>query len=269
VTTRYLIAELAERSGFSPPTLRYYETIGLLPPPERGDNGYRVYGEATLERLRFVSRAKQLGCSLDEIAELTRAWEDGHCAPVQQQLQAVIDHKIVEAQSRIAELTMLTADLQRAAVGLSAHTPDGPCDDRCGCVSTPEAAGTGPAPVALTSKPVATGCDDGCGDDQVPIACTLGAGEMSGRLDEWNALLSGEQAGSDGVVARVRLDDGIRLEFGPGSDVTEIARLAAAEQECCRFFSFAVVIDERGTALEVHAPADGQTVLTALFSAAQ
>jgi MerR family copper efflux transcriptional regulator len=136
--TTYLIAEVAERSGFSPPTLRYYETIGLLPPPERGGNGYRVYGEATLERLGFITRAKQLGCSLEEIAELTQAWDDGHCAPVQQRLQAVIAGKVAEAQTRIGELTVLTADLQRAAAGLGAHTPDGPCDDSCGCVSTPK-----------------------------------------------------------------------------------------------------------------------------------
>jgi MerR family copper efflux transcriptional regulator len=264
--TTYLIAEVAERSGFSPPTLRYYETIGLLPPPERGDNGYRVYREATLERLGFITRAKQLGCSLEEITELTQAWDTGHCAPVQQRLQAVVDAKVTEAQARIAELTVLTADLQRAAAGLSSHTPDGPCDDSCGCVGTPETE-VAPAPVVLTSKPASTGCGDGCGED-VPIACTLGAGEMSGRLDEWNALLAGTGDLLEGVVARAALEDGVRLEFGPNSDVTEIARLTAAEQECCRFFSFALVIDQRGTALEVHAPADGQPVLTALFGAA-
>jgi hypothetical protein len=91
---------------------------------------------------------------------------------------------------------------------------------------------------------------------------------MSGRLDEWNALLAGTRDPLTGVIARVSLDDGIRLEFGAHSDVTEIARLAAREQECCRFLSFALVVEARGTALEVRAPADGQTVLTALFGAA-
>ena len=71
-----------------------------------------------------------------------------------------------------------------------------------------------------------------------------------------------------GVAARRALDDGLRLEFGPNTDVTEIARLAAAEQGCCRFFDFALVIDGRGIALEVHAPAGAQPVLTALFGAA-
>lgn len=106
-------------------------------------------------------------------------------------------------------------------------------------------------------------------DEDVPIVCTLGAGEMSTRLDEWNALLADKSDLLRGVTVRRALDDGgLRLEFGPNADVTEIARLAAAEQGCCRFFTFALVIDDRGIALEVHAPADGQPVLTALFGAA-
>jgi DNA-binding transcriptional MerR regulator len=261
VRTTYRIAEVARRSGYSPPTLRYYEDIGLLPPAERSDNGYRVYGEATLERLELITRAKQLGCSLEEIAELTRAWESGHCAPVQSRLQAVIGEKITDAQARIAELTVLTADLRRVAAGLGSHTPDGPCDDRCGCTTTPRT-GIEAAPVALNAKAAAAGPDD------VPIACTLGAGEMTARLDEWNALLADKQELLQGVTARLPLDDGIRLELGPHTDVTEIARLAAAEQVCCRFFGFALVIDQRGTALEIHAPTDGRAVLAALFGAA-
>ena len=104
--------------------------------------------------------------------------------------------------------------------------------------------------------------------DDVPIACTLGAGAMSRRLDEWNALLADKQQLLRGVAARLAPDDGgLRLEFGPNTDIAEIARLAAAEQGCCRFFTFALTIDDRGIALEVHAPADAQPVLTALFGA--
>jgi DNA-binding transcriptional MerR regulator len=253
-TERYRIAEVAQRSGFSAPTLRYYEEIGLLPAPARGENGYRVYDAATLDRLRFIARAKQLGCSLEEIAELTHSWETGLCAPVQTRLQALVDAKIGDTLDRIAELTTLTADLQRVAATLAAHTPDGPCDDRCGCTSEVAAdSGSVPEPVRLVAKP--------SGGEDVPIACTLGAGDMAGRLDDWRAALSH-------VVARAPLDDGIRLELGSDADVTEVARLAAAEQDCCRFFGFAVVIDGRGTALEVHAPPDGQDVLTAVFGTA-
>jgi hypothetical protein len=138
---------------------------------------------------------------------------------------------------------------------------DGPCDDTCGCTTDtiPISASTGTAVVPLIAKSAATiATDDTAGE--APIACTLGAGEMSSRLDGWNVVLRN-------VEARHGLADGLRLEFHSGADVTEIARLAAAEQSCCPFFDFTLAIDRRGVALEVHAPPDGQPVLTALFGA--
>ena len=261
MATTFQIAEVAQRSGFTPATLRYYEDIGLLTPASRTDAGYRIYDDTSLERLRFIARAKQLGCSLDEIAELTTVWDGGRCAPVQERLRATVQAKIGDAHDQIAELTSLAGDLERAAATLSATPVDGPCDDNCGCTTdtdTTSTSGSSRTAVPLIAKVDATTpADDGTAGE-APIACTLGAGEMSTRLDDWNALL-------DGVTVRHRLDGGLRLEFGPGTDVTEIARLAAAEQDCCRFFDFALVIDRRGVALEVHAPPDGQPVLTGLF----
>jgi DNA-binding transcriptional MerR regulator len=267
MATTFQIAEVAQRSGFTAATLRYYEDIGLLAPVCRTDAGYRVYDEASLERLRFIARAKQLGCSLDEIAELATVWDGGRCAPVQERLRAAVDAKITQAHAQVVELTRLAADLQVAAASLSAHAPDGPCDDTCGCMS--DVAG----PSAATSVPlIAKGAGTMAADvsEDAPIACTLGAGEMSTRLDEWHGLLAHDGELRRGVTARRALDDGgLRLEFGSGTDVAEVARLAAAEQGCCRFFRFAVVIDGRGVALEVHAPPDGRPVLTALFGAAE
>jgi MerR family copper efflux transcriptional regulator len=251
----YRIAEVARRSGYSPPTLRYYEDIGLLPPAERSDNGYRVYDQATVERLEFITRAKQLGCSLQEITDLVRMWEAGECAPVQHGLRSVIDTKIGDAQARIAELTTLVADLERVEAGLGSHTPDGPCDDRCGCTTTP-AAETTPASVVWAAK--ATSANTG----SAPVACTLGAGHIDPRLGDWQALLAQ-------VRERTPLDGGLQLIFDPDAPVEAIAGLAAVEHECCRFFSFALTIDQRGIALEVRAPADGQDVLAALFGPAR
>jgi DNA-binding transcriptional MerR regulator len=73
VRTDYRIKDVVARSGFSAPTLRYYEEIGLLPESARTRAGYRLYDDHTLNRLAFIARAKQLGCSLDEIADLTTA----------------------------------------------------------------------------------------------------------------------------------------------------------------------------------------------------
>ena len=256
----YQIAEVAERSGFTPATLRYYEDIGLMPPAERSAAGYRLYDDTAVERLRFIARAKRLGCSLDEIAELAQAWDGGECGPVQVRLQAMVEAKVGEAQARIAELTAFTAELRRAAAALDRHRPVGPCDDQCGCTTD--------GPPTATRVPASPAVEaDG---DGPAIACTLGPDERAGRLADWTTLLAGEgETGGlpHGVTARLPLEDGVRLEFAPGTSVTEIARLAAAEQGCCRFLGFAIVIDDRGLALQVHAPDGAADVVTALVGA--
>jgi MerR family transcriptional regulator, copper efflux regulator len=277
MSATYQIAEVADRSGFTPATLRYYEDIGLVTPAARTEAGYRLYDDSSLERLRFIARAKQLGCSLDEIAELSRAWDGGQCGPVQERLRVAVAAKIAASQRQIADMTLLTADLQRAAAVLTAHTPAGPCDDTCGCISDigPATATTVPliAKAEASSDLASDSCDEDCGCaseavvDDPPIACTLDATQMGGRVAQWAALLDDKDDLLAGVVNRLPIDDGVRLEFGPHVDVTELVRLAAAEQDCCRFFRFAVSIDTRGIALEVRAPAEATEIVTALFVA--
>src|SRR5262249_44497989 len=102
--TTYKIAEVAARSGFTASTLRYYEELGLVPPAGRTTAGYRLYDDSTLARLAFISRAKQLGCTLDEITDLAVAWDGERCEPVQARLRELVAAKIVDAQERIAEM---------------------------------------------------------------------------------------------------------------------------------------------------------------------
>jgi DNA-binding transcriptional MerR regulator len=64
------IGELARNTGVSTKTIRYYEDIGLLPPPQREPNGYRDYDEDALERLRFIRDAQATGLTLTEIASI-------------------------------------------------------------------------------------------------------------------------------------------------------------------------------------------------------
>ena len=73
----WAIAEVCERTGLSPRTVRYYEEIGLLPGVRRSDGGRRVYDADELERLRFIARLKTLGLSLKEIAELNVVYAIG------------------------------------------------------------------------------------------------------------------------------------------------------------------------------------------------
>src|SRR5206468_1866173 len=73
------IGELAKRSAVTVQTVRFYERLKLLPEPQRKDSGYRVYAQTDLRQLLFVRRAKALGFSLDEILDILRMRERGHC----------------------------------------------------------------------------------------------------------------------------------------------------------------------------------------------
>lgn len=71
------IGEAARRAGVSPPTIRYYEEIGLLPKPARSSAGYRRYTEATVEELRFIRKGQAIGFSLDEIRGILQLARSG------------------------------------------------------------------------------------------------------------------------------------------------------------------------------------------------
>src|SRR5437764_1749293 len=64
---RMRIGDVTERAGVTPRTVRYYESIGLIPPGEREGHGQHYYTEETLTRLRKIDQLKKLGLSLDEI----------------------------------------------------------------------------------------------------------------------------------------------------------------------------------------------------------
>src|SRR5581483_2505510 len=72
-TMKLLIHELAIQSGVPAKTIRYYESIGLLPRPTRARNNYRVYATQSIERLRFIAGARRLGFHLEEIGALLEA----------------------------------------------------------------------------------------------------------------------------------------------------------------------------------------------------
>lgn len=68
------IGEASRASGVSQRMIRHYETIGLIPAPQRRDSGYRDYSSADLHRLRFIANARDLGFPIGEIASLLDLW---------------------------------------------------------------------------------------------------------------------------------------------------------------------------------------------------
>jgi DNA-binding transcriptional MerR regulator len=117
------IKNLSERTGVSAKTIRYYEAIGVLPPPRRLPNGYRTYDESDVNRLKFVLGARRLGFSLDDIREIL-AMRDRREAPCRVVLD-LMQQRADEIARRITELQRLENDLRRLHdLGLTFPTDD-------------------------------------------------------------------------------------------------------------------------------------------------
>jgi DNA-binding transcriptional MerR regulator len=147
VTSTYTIGEVAERSGFSASALRYYEGIGLVEPSTRTVAGYRLYDDGSLARLAFIARAKQLGCTLEEITDLVGIWDGERCGPVQRRFHDLVTSKLADTERQIAELTVLRDQLREAAGFLDGPAIDGPCSAECACLAL-----DGPKALPLTRK---------------------------------------------------------------------------------------------------------------------
>jgi DNA-binding transcriptional MerR regulator len=246
----YRISEIAERSGFSPATLRYYEDVGVLAPAGRSRNGYRVYNDRSLEWLAFIAQAKRLGLSLDDLRDLASLWDRDECAPVQQHLAELVAAKRTQTQQQILELTAFAAQLQTMAARLQGEPPHpGPCGQDCACLAEADGA------------PVTLGRRSAPAPEPPPIACTLDAGARRARLADWQRLLARAEE-------REAIEGGILIRFGPDGDIaSNVAVLAASEQSCCPFFDFTIHLTAAGTDLEVRAPADAAHLVTAMFPA--
>ena len=70
------IGQVSKATGVSLRMIRHYEGIGLMPLPDRLDNGYRDYPPPSIERLRFIANARDLGFAVDEISALLGLWDD-------------------------------------------------------------------------------------------------------------------------------------------------------------------------------------------------
>src|ERR671919_613079 len=99
------IGQLAAELGINTKTIRYYEDIGLLPPPKRGDNGYRLYDDADRERLRFISKAKAVGLTLEEIGEILALRRNG--AQPCEHVLGLLDRKLTAVDEQLRMLSEL------------------------------------------------------------------------------------------------------------------------------------------------------------------
>ncbi len=118
------IGKLAGRAGVGVETLRFYERRGLLAEPDRRASGYRQYDEGVVARLRFIRRAKELGFTLKEVAELLDLQHDPEAtrSDVRERVRA----KVEDIEAKVRDLVRIKGVLLGLAETCHGH---GPADD--------------------------------------------------------------------------------------------------------------------------------------------
>ena len=104
-----LIGQVADELDVPTRTIRFYERKGLLPEPERATNGYRIYDDTTIARLRFIRNAQAAGLTLAEIASIIHVRHDG-TAPCSH-VDTLLKTKLGEIRERRRQLTALETEL--------------------------------------------------------------------------------------------------------------------------------------------------------------
>lgn len=107
---RAFIGHVSRRTGISVHTIRFYEAEGLLREAERTESGYRVFSPQTVEQLKFIRKAQELGFSLDEIRELLvlRDCSTSACSHV----KSLVEEKLASVRGKLRELEAMEKDLK-------------------------------------------------------------------------------------------------------------------------------------------------------------
>ncbi|WP_366655923.1 Cu(I)-responsive transcriptional regulator [Fodinicurvata sp. EGI_FJ10296] len=107
------IGEAARASGVSAKMIRYYESIGLIPPAARGSNGYRHYTPSDAHTLAFINRARRLGFSIEKIGRLVHLWQNQERSSAEVK-RIALDH-VDELSRRIDDLEAMRRTLVHLA----------------------------------------------------------------------------------------------------------------------------------------------------------
>jgi len=125
------IGEAAKRSGVNAKTIRYYESIDLVTPAARRDNGYRDYGMTDVQKLRFIHSSRSLGFAIDDIRALLSLWEDQSRAS--SDVRALAKRHCADIDTRIKELQAIRETLTTLIVACKGdHRPDCPILEKLG-----------------------------------------------------------------------------------------------------------------------------------------
>lgn len=107
------MGELTARSGVTPRTVRYYESIGLMPPGKREGSGQHYYTEDAVVRLRKIEQLKLLGLTLDEIGQVIDLYfTDPSGARAKRKVLTMLRKHLTEVDDKISEVQKLRSELR-------------------------------------------------------------------------------------------------------------------------------------------------------------
>ena len=145
------ISELADRVGVPTSTVRYYERIGLVANPDRTASGYRDYDDGDANRLLFITRARRMGLTCEQIAEVLPIWDGITCGPAHDEIARLVDAKRAEISERIRELERFAEQLDEVGAALASTPPPAQCSTDLSCC-VPETSEAAMLPVELTTR---------------------------------------------------------------------------------------------------------------------
>jgi DNA-binding transcriptional MerR regulator len=155
------IGELAEKSGRTERTLRFYEELGLLVPASRTKGGFRLYDPDALLRIHWISRLQELGFSLPEIKDFLVEVQGNHHGPAMMgDLRGFYANKLAETRATIARLQGLESELAASIEYLDTCRSCAPATHKTACRACgvdDHAEKEVPALVAAVQTPSTTG----------------------------------------------------------------------------------------------------------------
>ncbi|NVK18104.1 MAG: Cu(I)-responsive transcriptional regulator [Methylocystaceae bacterium] len=135
------ISKVAKLTGVSAKTIRYYESIELMPEPMRAENGYRDYSDKDVDILKFIQSARKMGFALKDVGNLLQLWQNKNRAS--RDVRELAERHIKEVENRIFELQNIRDTLKNLVECCHGDDrPDCPIlnsfvkENNCGCEET-------------------------------------------------------------------------------------------------------------------------------------
>jgi len=188
------IGQAAQASGVTAKMIRYYESIGLMPPSPRSDAGYRRYGEQDLHLLRFIRQSRRLGFGIDQIRQLLALWQDRGRSSAQ--VKALAQSHVDELNQRIGELVAMRDTLSHLAVHCHGDDrPDCPILEGIAAATLTPSSASSAAGAGATST---TGATSAMGGTATAAPANTGSVSVPAQQAAAAEAVSGAPAGNSG-----------------------------------------------------------------------